>query len=122
MDRIELKNMGFFGYHGNLSTENELGQRFFVDVILYTDISKAGQSDNLTDSINYVEVYETVKRIVEGQPQHLLERLVTLIADTIMSSYVSLEGVEVTVRKPSVPIAGLLDYVAVSTTRGHIRC
>lgn len=120
MDKIELKNMGFFGYHGNLAIENELGQRFFVDVTLYTDISKAGQSDDLAASINYVEIYELVKTIMEGQPQHLLERLVTLIADKIMNTYATVKGVAVTVRKPSVPIAGMLDYVAVTTTRGVV--
>ncbi len=28
MDRIVLKNMAFYGYHGNLASEQEQGQRF----------------------------------------------------------------------------------------------
>ena len=37
MDRIVLKNMAFYGYHGNLASEQEQGQRFFVDVVIITD-------------------------------------------------------------------------------------
>ena len=58
MDKIVLKNMAFYGYHGNLESEQAQGQRFFVDVEITTDLTKAGQSDLLEDSINYVEVYE----------------------------------------------------------------
>ena len=50
MDKIVLKNMGFFGYHGNLESENSQGQRFFVDVTILIDLTKAGQSDDLADS------------------------------------------------------------------------
>ena len=34
--------------------------------------------------------------------------------------YQGIVGLSVTVRKPSVPIAGILDYVEVVTTRGQI--
>ena len=47
MDKIVLKNMAFYGYHGNLESEQAQGQRFFVDVEITTDLTKAGQSDLL---------------------------------------------------------------------------
>ena len=50
MDKIVLKNMAFYGYHGNLTSEQAQGQRFFVDVEITTDLTKAGQSDQLEDS------------------------------------------------------------------------
>lgn len=120
MDRIVLKNMAFYGYHGNLSTENELGQRFFADITLVTDVSNAGQSDILEDSINYVEIYDVAKQIIEGKPYHLLEKVATVIADTIWSKYEQLDGLSVTIRKPSVPISGILDYVEVTVNRGNM--
>ena len=52
MDRINLRNMAFYGYHGNLPSENEIGQRFFVDISLALDLSKAGQSDQLEESMS----------------------------------------------------------------------
>ena len=56
MDRINLRNMAFYGYHGNLPSENELGQRFFVDISIGVDLTKPGQSDSIEDSINYADV------------------------------------------------------------------
>ena len=119
MDRIVLKNMGFYGYHGNLEFEQSQGQRFYVDVEVKTDLTKAGQTDNLEDSINYVEIYNTVNAVMTGEPRHLLEKLGALIADELWNNYKGIVGLSVTVRKPSVPIAGMLDYVEVITTRGQ---
>ena len=51
--------MAFYGYHGNLASEQEQGQRFFVDVEIITDLTKAGQSDQLEDSINYFREQST---------------------------------------------------------------
>lgn len=120
MDRINLRNMAFYGYHGNLASENELGQRFFVDISMALDLSKAGQSDNLEDSINYAEIYERTKQIVGGKPHRLIERVGTLIAEAIWGHYEGLIGLSVTVRKPEAPIPGLFDHVEVVITRGHI--
>ena len=120
MDRINLRNMAFYGYHGNLASENEIGQRFFVDISMALDLSKAGQSDNLEDSINYAEIYERTKQIVEGKPYRLIERVGTLIAEAIWGHYEGLQGLSVTVRKPEAPIPGVLDYVEVVITRGQL--
>ena len=37
--------------------EKQLGQKFIVDATLYCDVSKAGQSDALKDTVNYAAVY-----------------------------------------------------------------
>ena len=120
MDRINLQNMAFYGYHGNLPSENELGQRFFVDISMALDVSKAGQSDQLEDSINYAGIYERTKAIVEGKPHRLIERVGTLIADDLWNTYDGIVGLSVTVRKPEAPIPGVLDYVEVVVTRGQL--
>ncbi len=41
-DTIFLKGMRFYGYHGALSAENEIGQIFKVDVTLKVDLAEAG--------------------------------------------------------------------------------
>lgn len=120
MDRIVLKGMAFYGFHGNLEEEKHLGQRFYVDVTICRDLTKAGQTDDLNDSLNYVAVYDVVKEIVEGEPCNLIERLGTKVADTLWQGYKDIVGLAVTVRKPEVPIRGLLDYVEVTITRGQV--
>lgn len=120
MDKIILKNMAFYGYHGNLESEKAQGQRFYVDIEIKTDLTKPGQTDALEDSINYVEVYDMVASIMTGESCNLLEHIGALIADTLYQHFQGIIGLSVTVRKPSVPIAGVLDYVEIVTTRGQI--
>lgn len=120
MDCIRLKNMAFYGYHGNLDAEQEIGQRFFVDVTLFLDLTKAGQTDDIQDTINYAEVYEQVRAIVEGPSCKLIERVASLIADKIWNTHRGVIGVEVVVRKPQAPVTGVLDYAEVSITRGSV--
>ena len=65
-------------------------------------------------------VYEIVEAIMTGEKYNLLERLGALIADSLYQHYQGIVGLSVTVRKPPVPISGILDYVEVITTRGQI--
>ena len=72
MDKIKLQEMAFYGHHGIDSEENTLGQRFFIDVEMDLDLSGAGESDNIEDSVNYAEVFSLVQSIAEGAPCKLL--------------------------------------------------
>jgi len=116
-DRIVLKNMVFYGYHGVFPVEKELGQRFEVDVEMDLDLSAAGQADDLDLSINYVDVYGLVKDVVEERKFDLIEALAETIAREILSAH-AIEGVTVRIRKPDVAIGGVLDYVEVEIARG----
>jgi dihydroneopterin aldolase len=117
MDRIEIKNMQFYGYHGVFKEEKKLGQRFHIDVVIEASLRKAGCSDDLNDSINYSSIYEDVREIVTGPPCDLLESVGEKIAMTLLRKYSLLLKVHITVKKPEAPIAGILDYVAVHIER-----
>ena len=99
MDTIKLTRMAFFGYHGDEPEETKLGQRFYIDVEMRLDLSKVGETDALEDSVNYVAVYELVKRRAEGKPCKLLERLAGVINHDILSSFPLVEKVTTTVHK-----------------------
>ena len=88
---------------------------------LITDLTKAGQSDQLEDSINYVEVYELVEAVMTGEKHNLLGAFRCAYCRLLYTNIIKVSlALSVTVRKPSVPIAGILDYVEVVTTRGQI--
>lgn len=116
-DKINLQGLSFYGHHGLFESEAELGQLFKVDLILYTDTKKAGESDQMTDSIHYGEVYDTVKSIVEGDPFHLLEALAENLAKELLTSFPGIQAVSVRVNKPQAPIPGIFDNVAVEIYR-----
>ena len=52
-DTIFLNGMRFYSYHGALPAENEIGQIFIVDVTMKVDLSTAGKTDKVTDTVHY---------------------------------------------------------------------
>lgn len=115
-DTIRLHNMQFYGRHGVNPEEQELGQRFEVDVELFVDTRAAAQHDDLQLTANYAHVYRAVKQIVEEERFLLIETLAERIATQLGRQFAP-EGVRVCVRKPHAPIKGILDYVAVEIER-----
>ncbi len=115
--RIHLKNMLFYGYHGDLAEENKLGQRFIVDLVLTLDIAEVARTDALEATVDYVRVHEVCRELVEGKKVRMIETLAARIAERLMADFPRLTGAEVTVKKPSVPMKGVMDYVAVETSR-----
>ena len=116
-DKIILKGMAFYGYHGARPVEQEIGQRFVVDIEIYKDTSTAGGSDNLIDTVSYSEIYRITKQVIEGPNRKLLENLAEIIAKTILESH-DVEAVKVFIKKPEVPIKGsILDYAGVEIFR-----
>ncbi len=111
--------MEFFGYHGVFPEENKLGQRFIVDLTVYTDLSKAGQTDNLEDSINYAELFFICQKVVEGSPFKLIEAIAEKIASNILNGYSSIKECIVKVIKPDPPIPGHYQHVAVEIKRSR---
>ena len=116
-DKIALKGMVFYGFHGNNQEEKELGQRFVVDIETFLDLSPAGISDNLSDTISYASLYQVVKKEVEGPSRNLLEALAETIASAILDQF-GIHKVQVRILKPEAPIKGsILDYAGVEITR-----
>ena len=61
MDKIVLTGLHFYGYHGCLPEEKRHGQPFHIDLVLETDLERAGQTDDLTQTVDYSAVYGVVK-------------------------------------------------------------
>lgn len=79
-----MEGMAFYGRHGVFPAERELGARFTVDVALEGDLREAAGSDRLEQTINYVQAYEAVREVVEGDACHLLEAVAERIASRLL--------------------------------------
>ncbi|CEH27815.1 dihydroneopterin aldolase [Aneurinibacillus migulanus] len=119
MDRILFNKMEFWGYHGAFKEENKLGQRFYVDLELYFDLSKAGRSDNLEDTVNYADIYKTAQQIVEKEKYELVEAIAERLATKILDGYMLIDEVLVRVTKPDPPIPGHYESVAIEIRRSR---
>lgn len=119
MDYIHLRDMQFYGYHGVLEQENVLGQRFRASVSLAVDMKKAGETDELDDTVSYVGVYDICKEIIEGKPYKLIEAVAETVASRILQQYEGqVFGCRVEIIKPDPPILGHYKEVAVEIVRG----
>ncbi len=116
MDKIMIKGLRVYAYHGVNASEKEKGQPFELDVTLGTDTRAAGQSDDLTKTINYSTVTKRVLATVLSEKNDLLERVAERVAQTLLAEF-PVQEVTVLLKKPRAPIAADFDYVAVEITR-----
>jgi dihydroneopterin aldolase len=111
--------MEFYGYHGVFPEETRLGQRFVVDLTVFVDLKKAGETDELEHSVNYGELFRVCKEIVEGKPFKLVEAVAEKIAEIVLSQFTLVSEVTIKVIKPDPPIPGHYRSVAVEITRSR---
>ena len=107
--RVQLVNAVFYGHHGVMQEEHKVGGRYEVDVGVELDFEEAALHDDLTRTVNYEKVYEFVRSLVTENNFYLIEKLAYRIAHQVLDTYPSVDGVEVTVRKPNPPVGGPCD-------------
>ncbi|MFM6940412.1 MAG: dihydroneopterin aldolase [Candidatus Planktophila sp.] len=116
-DKISIKGIKGFGYHGVFDFEKRDGQDFFVDLDIDIDLSEASRSDVLTDSVDYSLLTAIAKEAIEKLQFDLIERLAGFIADTIKENFPAIEKIAVTVHKPSAPVQESVTDIAVTICR-----
>lgn len=119
MDKIIMKDMVFYGYHGVLKEEKTLGQKFHVDAEIHLDLKKAGKTDDLDETVSYAMIYETIKNVMVKENFDLLEALSHKICGEILLSFEKMESLLLKIRKPGAPVAGNFDYFAIEIKRSR---
>jgi len=119
-DRITLTGLRAVGHHGVFEFERREGQEFVVDVVLHVDLARASESDDLSDTVDYGGVAEMVRARITGEPRDLIESVASDIAGDVLADPRVLR-VEVTVHKPSAPIAMEFADVSVTVVRDQVR-
>lgn len=105
--------MEFFSHHGCFKEEQQTGTRFQVDLTLHVDVSKAGVSDQLSDTINYVDVFQLVKREMAISSK-LLEHVVRRILDALFVQFSEVQKIEIELFKMNPPLGGKMASVSVA--------
>ncbi len=117
MDKIYIKGLKIFAYHGVNPEETENGQEFEVDITMYADLSKARVSDDLEDTINYAKARKIVNAAMCDRPFKLIERAAEEVASRLISEFSQLKKVKVLLKKPNAPMSCVFDYVAVEIVK-----
>jgi dihydroneopterin aldolase len=118
MDHIQLRGLRAVGTHGVLPEERQRAQPFEVDIDIEADLSEAGRSDALADTVDYAAIADLVAAEITGCHADLLEHLADRIAGRVLATAgTRVTSVSVTVRKLRPPLPVDLSSVSVSVTR-----
>jgi dihydroneopterin aldolase len=111
---ITLKNCAFFARHGLHDAEEFLGQRFFVDAELDVRPERPRSDDDIESTVDYGVAFKEIEKIVLGRRRYLIEAVAQEIAVALCARFPQIFRARITVRKPSAPVPGVLDYVQVT--------
>ena len=116
-DKIILTGIEVLGRHGCSEFERQHEQLFVVDAELYLDLSQAGKTDDLGDTIDYSQVLSDIKKIVGGTPRNLIETVAQDICEILLRKYFLLDGLKIVLHKPAPPVAEKFSGAAVEIVR-----
>ena len=117
MDKIIMEDIQLYGYHGVFPEENRLGQKFIVSIEAFVDLQVAGKRDELSETINYAEIYDVIKQIVQQTTYQLIEAVAEKIAAELLNNFAKMEQITVRVKKPNPPFEINFSGVTVEITR-----
>ncbi len=100
---IFLDNLRFFAHHGVGEQETLVGNEFTISLRLKVDIRHAMQTDDVSDTVSYADVYETVKAEMDI-PSKLLEHVGARIVHTLFQNFPQIEGIELKLAKRNPPM------------------
>jgi dihydroneopterin aldolase len=112
LDQIKLEKLRIMGVVGQLEQERLKPQPLEFHITLYLDLSKACQSDHLSDTVDYGAVCELIESIVQSSCDHLLEKLAKRVSDALLQLDLVKE-VRVKLKKLRVPVNSDLSSAAV---------
>lgn len=110
---IEIEDMEFFAYHGCYETERIVGNKFLVNVEIRYEASRAAQSDDINNALNYFSAYEIIKHEM-AIPSHLLEHVAKRILDALYAHFNEILYVKVKVSKLNPPLGGKIKATSVT--------
>jgi len=113
MALIAINSMRFYAHHGCFDEERRIGTHFTVDLSFETNTSVAEVSDNIADTVSYLDVYQVVRREMLV-PSHLLEHVARRVGEAVLQEFPSVDSIDVKVCKLNPPLGGQMDSVSVS--------
>jgi len=100
MDHIIIRDLVVYGIIGINEKERIQPQKILINLVLSADLNKAGESDDISDTVNYKSVSEKVRRHAQFAQRFTVEALAVDIAKLCLE-FQKVEEVSVRVEKPT---------------------
>ncbi len=117
MDKIIVKNLKIFAYHGVNPEEKQNGQNFVFDIVAFLPLDTPCRSDNVDDTVSYAKIIKSVTRVVTSEKNDLLEHVAERVANGLFEEFPKIHSLKITLKKPEAPIKADFEYVAVEIER-----
>ena len=115
MDKLIIRDMRLYGYHGVYEEETIEGQPFLVQAELWVD-KRTSRSENLSTTVNYAECYDLIRGIFK-EPYKLLENLSLAIIEGLFAYDERIKKVSIRIEKLRPPVPGDLASLGVELCR-----
>lgn len=115
---IEVNGIRLYAFHGCLEEEGKIGGHYLVDVRMKTDFSIAAETDDLSQTIDYVQVNKIVSEEMAIRSK-LIEHVGQRIVKRLQSEVQNLLALSVKVTKQCPPINGDVQNVAIVIEEGN---
>ena len=109
---VHIDGIRLHARHGVLPQEQLTGNDYIINVRVGYDISRAMQTDDVADTLNYAEVYNIIKDEM-SVPSKLIEHVAGRIADRLMDSYSQISSVMLRITKCNPPMGADCDGAGV---------
>ena len=110
--QIEVNGIQLYAFHGCLEEEGRIGGHYIVDVSLTTDFTSAALTDDLTQTVDYVDVNRIVSEEMAIRSK-LIEHVGHRISRRIFQELKAIEKLKVKITKLCPPINGDVQNVAI---------
>ena len=117
MDKIVIKDLRLYAYHGVNPEEKIQGQSFFLDIECFLDLQKPCGNDDVDSTVSYAKIIKLVRKIFCAEKYDLIEKAAQVVADGILMEFNGIEKVTVLLKKPDAPVKADFGYAAVEITR-----
>ena len=119
MDKICIRRLEVYAYHGVYEEEKRLGQKFYITAELELDTRKAGMTDDLQASVNYGEVCQGLAEWTRKHRRKLIEAAAEDMARYLLIQYPMVQKVTLELEKPGAPVPYAFDTVLVHIERSR---
>ena len=117
MDKIILKELEIYAFHGVVQEEKALGQKFFLTVELQLNLEEAAINDDLNKTVHYGILADEIVETFTARKFDLIEAAAMAVIRMILNKYKDVQAVKVLLKKPQAPIQKSLEYAAIEIER-----
>jgi dihydroneopterin aldolase len=100
---IYLNNISIYAYHGVSPQETKVGNTFLIDLKLKVDLGQAIESDDLSQTVNYADVYRSVSEEM-ATCSKLLEHVAGRSVRRLFTDYPAIEAIDIKLSKQNPPM------------------